>query len=76
MVNRIQNLRKDSGYDVTDRIEIQVQEAPELTLAVAQYGAYIEQETLADQIKLVPQIEEGLEVAFDGITTKLSINKC
>ena len=76
LVNRIQNLRKDSGYDVVDRILIQVQETPELAKAIAHFGDYIKQETLADQLNLVNQIEGGLEVTFDGITTKLSIKKC
>ena len=76
LVNRIQNLRKDSGYDVVDRILIQVQETPELAQAIAHFGDYIKQETLADQLNLVNQIEGGLEVTFDGITTKLSIKKC
>jgi isoleucyl-tRNA synthetase len=53
LVNRIQNLRKNSGFNVTDRIHIVVQERPLVGNAVGQFADYIKSETLADTIRIV-----------------------
>ena len=52
LVNRIQNLRKNNGLNVTDRIKISVEEKPMLRSAVEQFGDYIKAETLADEINV------------------------
>ena len=52
LVNRIQNLRKSIGLNVTDRIRVQVEEKPMIKPAVEKYGDYITSETLADSIDL------------------------
>ena len=75
LVNRIQNLRKDSGFEVTDRIAIQLQEEPTITETVDTNAAYIKTETLANNLEVVPRIADGLEIEFDGIKTILSISK-
>ena len=75
LVNRIQNLRKDSGFEVTDRIHIQLQDEPAIAQTVAANADYIKAETLADTLEIVPTLSEGLEIAFDDITTFLSISK-
>ena len=75
LVNRIQNLRKDSGFEVTDRIAIQLQEEPTITETVHTNAAYIKTETLADNLEVISTITDGLEVEFDGIKTILSISK-
>ena len=75
LVNRIQNLRKDSGFEVTDRIHIQLQDEPAIAQTVAANADYIKAETLADTLEIVPTLSEGLEIAFDDITTFLTISK-
>ncbi|AWH73825.1 isoleucine--tRNA ligase [Dokdonia sp. Dokd-P16] len=75
LVNRIQNLRKDSGFEVTDRIHIQLQEEPSIAQTVLTNADYIKAETLADSLELVPTLSDGLEIAFDDITTFLTISK-
>ena len=75
LVNRIQNLRKDSGLEVTDRIDIQMKSHPEMDQAVEAFKRYIKDETLADELVLVKNEAKGMEVEFDGITTHLQINK-
>jgi isoleucyl-tRNA synthetase len=52
-VSRVQNLRKDSGFEVTDRIHIYHASSPRLTAALAQMREYIQQETLAVEVKSV-----------------------
>ncbi|WP_405203274.1 isoleucine--tRNA ligase [Dokdonia sp. LLG6352-1] len=75
LVNRIQNLRKDSGFEVTDRIHIQLQDEPAIAQTVAANADYIKAETLADTLEIVPTVSEGLEIAFDDIKTFLTISK-
>jgi isoleucyl-tRNA synthetase len=76
LVNRIQNMRKDSGLEVTDRIEISLVEHPVLNEALKHFGDYVSGETLADQLNIVGQLEQGQVVEFDEITTQLNIKKC
>src|SRR5690606_12598053 len=52
-VNRIQNMRKDSGYDVTDRIKIKFSGDQELVNAINTFKDYVSTETLAEQISKV-----------------------
>lgn len=75
LVNRIQNLRKDSGLEVTDRINLEVQKNKTLELAIAENRDYITSETLADKLKLVENIEGGLEIVFDDIETQIALKK-
>lgn len=75
LVNRIQNLRKDSGFEVTDRVEVTLQEDKNLQAAVAQNMAYIKQETLTEVLAFEPEVNSGTEIAFDDIATRLSIKK-
>jgi isoleucyl-tRNA synthetase len=75
LINRIQNLRKDSGFEVTDRVEVTIQNNNNLKAAVAQNIAYIKQETLTEVLEFEANVENGIEIAFDDIATKLSIKK-
>jgi isoleucyl-tRNA synthetase len=75
LVNRIQNLRKDSGFEVTDRVEVTLQEDLTLKTAVEQNIAYIKQETLTEVLQFEAEVENGTEIIFDDIATKLSIKK-
>jgi len=75
LVNRIQNLRKDSGFEVTDRIAVQLQNDAQITQAVKTNLEYIKTETLTNSLEIVDQIENGIDVVFDTINTKLFITK-
>ncbi|MDG2498880.1 MAG: DUF5915 domain-containing protein, partial [Flavobacteriaceae bacterium] len=75
LVNRIQNLRKDSGFELTDRIEVSLQAEDEIENAVKHNKEYIKLETLTDELHLVTSLEKGIEVSFDTINTKLYIQK-
>ena len=74
LVNRIQNLRKDTGLEVTDRIRILLQKQDTLEKAVRANEAYIKAETLANEILFADNLQ-GEEVAFDDIVTKIGIQK-
>ncbi|GGD81414.1 isoleucine--tRNA ligase [Planktosalinus lacus] len=75
LVNRIQNLRKDSGFEVSDKIEITIQKSDLISNAVSKNATYIKTETLADSLLLTDHIQEGLEINFDDVETKLVIKK-
>ena len=74
LVNRIQNLRKDTGLEVTDRIRIRLQHQDTLEQAVQANEAYIKAETLANEILFADTLQ-GEEVAFDDIVTKIAVEK-
>ena len=75
LVNRIQNLRKESGFEITDRIEITLKEEEGLKRAIDQNLNYIKEETLTEKLQFQSEIEEGVEIVFDGIETRISIKK-
>ncbi|WP_242156214.1 isoleucine--tRNA ligase [Aestuariivivens sediminis] len=75
LVNRIQNLRKDSGFEVTDRIDVTLQKDELIVHAVETNMDYIKTETLTEELKIKDEIKEGIEVAFDDVNTKLFIQK-
>jgi len=75
LVNRIQNLRKDSGFEVMDRIEVSIQEDNGLMSAVNDNIEYIKRETLTEKLQFNKELNDGTDIAFDDIVTKLSIKK-
>ncbi len=74
-VNRVQNIRKESGFDLTDRIFVTVLEGPLLKPAIIKYNDYICREILADSIDWVPQIENGTEIEINEILLKVVVTK-
>ena len=52
LINRIQNLRKDSGFEVTDRIDVKLQKDDHIVHAIDSNMAYIKTETLADELEI------------------------
>lgn len=74
-VNRVQNIRKESGFDLTDRIFVSVQEAPLLKSSIIRYNDYICREILADSIDWVPAILNGADIEINGILLKVVVNK-
>lgn len=75
LVNRIQNLRKDSGFEVTDRIDVKLQRDEQVKQAVDSNIEYIKTETLTEELEIIDQINNGIEIAFDDVNTKLFITK-
>lgn len=75
LVNRIQNLRKEAGFEVTDKIDIKLQKDGSVEQAVISNLAYIKAETLTADLVFEELIENGTEVAFDEVTTRIVIEK-
>ncbi|MFW6248252.1 MAG: isoleucine--tRNA ligase [Bacteroidota bacterium] len=78
LVNRIQNIRKDNQFDVTDKIEIEIQQQPEIEQAVKKHMTYISSQTLSDSIKLVDVLKENntnFVQLDDNIQTNIKVKK-
>jgi isoleucyl-tRNA synthetase len=75
LVNRIQNLRKDSGFEVTDRINVKLQSDKRINTAINSNISYIKAETLTDELEIIDKLENGIEISFDDVNTKLYIQK-
>jgi isoleucyl-tRNA synthetase len=74
-VNRIQKIRKDNGYDLTDRILVKVADVPALSESLNRFNEYICAEILADSIELVKEPANGTEIEVNDIFLKVFVTK-
>jgi len=75
-VNRIQNLRKEAGFEVTDKISVKIGAHQAFNEAVEANSEYIRSQVLAESIVLVEQFSAGQTVEIDeGVSTNIEINK-
>lgn len=76
LVNRIQNIRKDSGFEVTDKIKVLLQHDAELEASVNENRGYIMSETLTEQLDFSNELNgSATAIEFDDIKTKILITK-
>ncbi len=75
LINRIQNLRKELNFEVTDRITVNLQKDNLLEDAVMQNKDYICAEILADDIKLSEQINNGNQIVIEDVELQILITK-
>jgi isoleucyl-tRNA synthetase len=71
MVNRLQNLRKSSGLDVVDRIDVQIAGSDSLELGITPFIAYIKDEVLADAITFGTNAGETVEIEGEKINVSI-----
>ncbi|HZH66700.1 MAG TPA: isoleucine--tRNA ligase [Flavisolibacter sp.] len=74
-VNRIQKIRKDSGFDVTDRIDVKVAAANGIAESLGKYNTYICAEILADKLEIASTIEGGIEIEVNDNPLKVIVIK-
>src|SRR6187397_1044787 len=74
-VNRIQKIRKDSGFELTDRIEVQVAAENGLKNSLAQFKEYICAEILADKLEFLTENNSGIEIEVNDIQLKVIVLK-
>lgn len=74
-VNRIQKIRKESGFDVTDRIEVKVAANNGISQSLAKFNNYICAEILADKLELTTQIDDGTEIEVNDNPLKVIVLK-
>jgi isoleucyl-tRNA synthetase len=75
LINRIQNLRKSSGFEITDRIAVQLENRVEITAAVTNCNEYIASQVLATSIVLIDGLTDGACLEMDGYTVQCVV-KC
>ena len=76
LINRIQNIRKDSGFEVTDTIHVQIEATNGLLKEAIEANAdYIKSETLTATIDFADRVPSGTEIEFDDLKTKILISK-
>ena len=75
LVNRIQNTRKSSGLEITDRINVSVSAPDNINTAIAAHKAYIASQVLANNLFLTDQLSNATEVDFDGTPLFIQIEK-
>ena len=75
LVNRIQNIRKTSGLEVTDRITVKIQVDNTQQTAILKFNGYICAEILAQSIEIVPDLPDGIDIELNEQTAKVQINK-
>jgi isoleucyl-tRNA synthetase len=74
-VNRIQKIRKDSGFELTDRVDIQVAAPDGLKDSIAQFKPYICAEILADSLEIVPELKDGTEIDINDVLLNVIVSK-
>ena len=73
LINRIQNMRKDCGLEITDRINVTVSPDDKVKAAVESFAGYIKGQVLADNIELADN--DGTEVDLDELKVKIKVCK-
>ena len=74
LVSKIQNIRKSSGFEITDKIRITISRNELTDAAIIEYNAYICNQVLANSIELA-DVSEGTELEFDGFTLLVNVIK-
>ena len=75
LVNRIQNARKDTGLEVTDKIKLTILNFENLQKSIADNKEYIMSETLTKELVFVDELSNGTEIEFDTIKSRILIEK-
>lgn len=75
LVNRIQKIRKDSDFALTDRIDVAVESVDALKSAIVNYNDYICTEILADSLELVERLHDGTEIEVNDLKFNVLVNK-
>jgi isoleucyl-tRNA synthetase len=74
LINRIQNIRKSNGYEITDKINVTLQPNPEINEAVEEYKQYIANQVLANSVTLA-EITEGTELDLDDFKVRVQVER-
>ena len=75
LVNRIQNIRKSSGFEITDKISIVLSKNPNTDDAVNEYNTYICNQVLANSLTLADEVADGTELSFDDFSLYVKVTK-
>jgi len=74
-INRVQNIRKESGFDLTDRIFVKLLDNENIKPSIIQFKKYICGEILADDIDFVPVLTTGTDIEVNETLLKVAVTK-
>ncbi len=75
LVNRIQNIRKSNGYEIVDKIAVQIAKHDEVNAAVETFKQYIATQVLADSLELVDTLSDGTDMDFESFVLQVKVSK-
>ncbi|KAA6326909.1 Isoleucine--tRNA ligase, partial [termite gut metagenome] len=75
LINRIQNIRKSNGFEITDKIRIVLSKNPQTDDAVNEYNSYICNQVLGNSLLLADKVENGVELEFDDFSLFVDVVK-
>ena len=75
IVKKVQAIRKDSGFEITDRISVVLSSSDLSDAAVEQFCEYICNQVLADSLEVNAALSEGEDIELDGCTIKVTVNR-
>ena len=77
LVNRIQNIRKDSDFDITDKVRVELQDVPEVREAMKDFGGYLAEQVLANDVVLLENIQGDnvVELDIDGMKINARVTR-
>ena len=75
LVKRIQNLRKESGFEITDRIDIQLEHNEHTDTAVEQFRDYISAQVLANSLTLTDTVDNPTTLDFENFKVNINIKR-
>lgn len=74
LINRIQNIRKERGYNITDKITLRFNPSAETDDAIREYAAYISTQVLAEALDIAPVSDSAVALDIDGLTVSVDVN--
>ncbi len=74
-VNRIQNIRKENSYELTDRIIVTIEENAELQSSLMEFKDYICREILADSLEFTPALNSGITIEVNDVSLMVNVNQ-
>lgn len=75
LVNRIQNLRKSSGFDITDKVNVTILSTDEMDEAIQEYNAYIRGQVLASVVEITDVISDATQLDFEDFKLSVRVEK-
>lgn len=75
LINRIQNLRKEQGFEITDRVNVTFTNHPLVKAAIDNYSQYIASQVLADNLNIIDEVAEDKVIDIDGEKIGIVVNK-
>jgi len=75
LVNRVQNIRKEANFELTDKILLQIVDNPNMKASINEFSEYICREILATQIDWVDGLEEGVDIEINDQKLKILVRQ-